>query len=710
MKHLYLLVAVCVLAFNLSAQSSTQQYKYKINDSTSLDLPEVLIKGERPIVKLEQGRLTYNVPQLIKDKPVTNAYETLKELPGIMEQNDILSLVGANGVSILINGQPSSLTYSQLINLLKSIPASRVIKVEVMYSAPPQYNIRGAMINVILQQATTPDKLMQGEVAAGYTQRYYGNTNGRVDLLYSSLRLTAEVMYGNNWNQKHVGEDMVANPSFQDNKYIVEQYNRGKSNHDAHDLRTDVTYNFTNKDRIDFTYTGSFDQGNSLRNSATYFNQQSDVFTNNKVDGASYLHNFRLEYDSHRGFKAGADYTYYTENPKQNLQNDSAQSITSIHSISAQKISKGVLFANQSFDLSKGWALNFGTTVTWSKNSSYAITYLNDIIDSASTFGDTQREFVTNAFCGFTKTFSEKMSLQASLAGEYYKATENSAGVTTTLWNKFVLFPTIDFNYVFNDQNMLEFSVSSDKQYPAYWSLNPTIYHLNDYSEIEGNPLLKPSREYDASVNYIFKKKYVLVGYFNYMPDYITQQAYQTPDGLNNIFKEINLDYKRTIGLAAVVPFKIEKLLNSKLTVNGMHWTEKCTDFYDLPFNRHILFGTAELDNNFNISSKPNIKLNLSGYYTTKAIGGIEDLGTTYDVSAGITWTSSDEKAKLVLKGSDLFNSNSPTVSTNYMNQHSQIKIIPDSRLISLTFTYRFGGFQGSDKAAIDKARYKSNL
>ena len=44
------------------------------------------------------------------------------------------------------------------------------------------------------------------------------------------------------------------------------------------------------------------------------------------------------------------------------------------------------------------------------------------------------------------------------------------------------------------------------------------------------------------------------------------------------------------------------------------------------------------------------------------------------------------------------------------MNQHSQIKIIPDSRLISLTFTYRFGGFQGSDKAAIDKARYKSNL
>ena len=43
------------------------------------------------------------------------------------------------------------MSYEQLINLLKNTPASRVEKAEVMYSAPPQYHVRGAAINLILK-------------------------------------------------------------------------------------------------------------------------------------------------------------------------------------------------------------------------------------------------------------------------------------------------------------------------------------------------------------------------------------------------------------------------------------------------------------------------------------------------------------------------------------------------------------------------------
>jgi len=711
MKYIVLFMMLLIYSLNILAQNNTQkQYTYRINDTTVFKLPEVMIRGELPIVKVEKGRLTYNVPQLIKGKPVTNAFETLKELPGILEQNEILSLVGANSVSILINGEPTTLTYEQLINTLKSIPASKVSKVEVMYSAPPQYNIRGAMINVILQKSTSSENNLEGEVAAGYKQRYYGSTGGRVDLFYSSPRFTADVMYSNDWNQRHVGEDMLANPSFQNYKYGIIQYNRGKSNIDTHNVRADMGYNFTNKDRIDLTYSGSFDQGTTNRNSDTYFNQQSMVQTNNKVDGSSYLHNVRLEYDSHWKLKAGADYTYYTDNPRQTLQNDSTDNIATTHSLSGQKINKGLFFANQTLDLSKGWEINFGTTIALSTNASYANTYLNDVIDTASTFNDVQKEFVSNAFAGFTKSFSERMSLQASLSAEYYKATEKSVDKTTTLWDNVALFPSIDFSYVFNATHILQFSLSSDKQYPPYWYLNPTIYHLNVYSEIDGNPKLKPSREYDVSINYIFRKKYVLVAYANYMPDFIIQQSYQTPDQLRNIFKYVNLDYNRTIGLSCIIPFKIENVLNSKLTLDGMDWAEKCADFYDISFERHILFGTVELENNINLSSKPNIKLNLSGYYTTNAISGINDLGTTYDVSTGITWDFANENAKLILKGTDLFNSNSPSMSTNYRNQKSNLKIIPDHRIISLTFIYRFGGFKKEEISPIDKARFKNNM
>ena len=64
-------------------------------DSLFQQLPEVLVRGERPVIKAEKGKLIYDVPRIIEKLPVTNAYEVLKELPGVTEQNGTLSLGGA---------------------------------------------------------------------------------------------------------------------------------------------------------------------------------------------------------------------------------------------------------------------------------------------------------------------------------------------------------------------------------------------------------------------------------------------------------------------------------------------------------------------------------------------------------------------------------------------------------------------------------------
>ena len=58
-------------------------------------LQEVVVQGERPLVTVEGSRLTYDMPQLTSQRLVTNAYEALKQLPGVIEQNDVLTLAGA---------------------------------------------------------------------------------------------------------------------------------------------------------------------------------------------------------------------------------------------------------------------------------------------------------------------------------------------------------------------------------------------------------------------------------------------------------------------------------------------------------------------------------------------------------------------------------------------------------------------------------------
>ena len=65
-------------------------------DSLYRSLPEVMVVGERPVVKAVAGKLEYDLPRLIEGKPVDNIYDALKQLPGVAEMNGGLTL-GAAG-------------------------------------------------------------------------------------------------------------------------------------------------------------------------------------------------------------------------------------------------------------------------------------------------------------------------------------------------------------------------------------------------------------------------------------------------------------------------------------------------------------------------------------------------------------------------------------------------------------------------------------
>ena len=113
MKRFYLLpIVCCALSISLSAQenngtattSGADDNRILSADSlittdARLDslyqtLPEVMITGERPIVKAAQGKLVYDLPRLIRNLPVDNAYDAVKELPGVIEMNGGLQLAG----------------------------------------------------------------------------------------------------------------------------------------------------------------------------------------------------------------------------------------------------------------------------------------------------------------------------------------------------------------------------------------------------------------------------------------------------------------------------------------------------------------------------------------------------------------------------------------------------------------------------------------
>ena len=90
------LISIAVLTCSLLevfAQNPTKEEAEL--DSLYQTLPELLVKGERPVVKAQPGKLIYDMPRLFVNKPVDNIYEALKELPGVTEMNEALSLGAA---------------------------------------------------------------------------------------------------------------------------------------------------------------------------------------------------------------------------------------------------------------------------------------------------------------------------------------------------------------------------------------------------------------------------------------------------------------------------------------------------------------------------------------------------------------------------------------------------------------------------------------
>lgn len=113
-----IIFCLCLSAFAAQAQNDVN---YTYMDSLFQQLPEVLVKGERPVVKAERGKLVYDLPRMVERLPVNNAYEAVKELPGIVEQDGNLTL-GGRSITLVVNGKVSTLDKDDLKSVLQNTP------------------------------------------------------------------------------------------------------------------------------------------------------------------------------------------------------------------------------------------------------------------------------------------------------------------------------------------------------------------------------------------------------------------------------------------------------------------------------------------------------------------------------------------------------------------------------------------------------------
>ena len=138
-------------------------------------------------MKVSEGKLQYDIPNLVKDKPVDNAFDVIGELPGIQKDGDKVSIIGTPSTSILINGRKSSMTAEQLAGLLKSTSSSKVKQIDVMYSTPPRFGVKGASINVVIENDKSLKDVLK-VISFLHPVRRTFRISGRITRLISLIR------------------------------------------------------------------------------------------------------------------------------------------------------------------------------------------------------------------------------------------------------------------------------------------------------------------------------------------------------------------------------------------------------------------------------------------------------------------------------------------------------------------------------------------
>ena len=655
------------------------------------DLDEVVVTAERPFVKVEDGRLEYDVARLARNRAVNNVYEALTKLPGVQEGKEGLILTGAGNITVVINGRPTTMDAGRLEAVLKNMPVDRVEKAEILYSAPPQYHARGAVINVVIKRSD--DYSFQGEINAGYTNQYFnsGNVNGNFRL--STPETAFEVTYGANDIKGMEYMNIYSRHTLKDRLYEIGQNNRISSQYWEHQLRTAFEYNRTGMGNLDIAYTGSFspDRHNSSRTTGNYQTSTTDKFIDTR------LHNLSVHYRSETGLDIGGDYTRYVSDNEQALIVDyMTESRHRFHLSAGQKIHRYSVYADRSHPVAKGWQLGYGI--------SYKFVYDHDFQFYNETSGDlpTQntdsrlKEHTAGFYLSLGRKYETGLSFSASVTGEYYALGS---------YHKWAVYPQAALTYPIAPGHVFQFSLSTDKTYPGYWDMQSSVSYIDGYTELWGTPGLRPMTAYHLNGSYILKQKYIFGLFFTHTADFFAQTGYQSTERLALIYKNTNWDYTRLWGANAVWPLTAAgKRLESRLTLAGMRFSQRCDNFFDVPFDRKKWFFSGSLDNTFKIGK--NLAFELNGSMQSPAIQGTFDIKSCYDLTVGLKWSFAGDKAILSMRCSDIFETGTPDLKIRFKGQYLDMDNAFYSRACTVHFTYRFGGYTKKASKPVDTSRF----
>ena len=684
---------------NLDFSDSKKTISLKIIlEEEATELLGVDVVNERSIIEQKIDRKIINIGKDLLSAGAT-AVEIMNNIPSVSvdPQTNAISLRGNSNVRILIDGKPTTIEASQL---LQQIPSSSIKQIELITNPSAKYNPEGmsGIINIVLNKNSKIG--FNGSINNGVTFGRTPKLNSSFDMNYKTGKFNMYGNYGLNTG-KNSNFGFVKVTQFGEEN---DQDFRFEDNNTSHLAKIGFDFYLNEKNTLSFyTIQNLFNGKGKSSTAVDYLNSsEADVLQlfNNKKD--NYTQTYNLDYKKEFIKEGSFIELEVNYNNNDNIE-DAVFTSSNTTNYITNKGNNTLINLDYVNPISETCKLELGL-------ESRIETTKNDFIKDG--FYNSDFTYERNIY-SFYATFSKQWGKWSAQAGtrfekyyadaEFKKIGEDNANFNDDL---FTLYPSGYVNYSPSETNSFNFSVSRRVDRPSIGQVNPIREWSTPQVDSEGNPKLFPQFTNSFEINYTRKTKVGSITsgvFYRRINDEITRTLYENPNNSEKlILSYSNLNDNDAYGVEVSGNLDFTKWLSSNVSIDV--YSKKTKGIVEDEFvEANVIIFNARINNTFKVSKK--LRFQLFGMYRGEDLGlqflrkpmWKTDFGSSYTVLKG--------SGTITARFSDIFNTmNFAFEGTKPKRQNGQFNW--ESQTVYIGFNYRFGS--GKNKALQRKERDKN--
>lgn len=678
--------------------------------SESITLQSVEITAKRPFLEKKIDRTVVNVSNSITNAG-GNALEVLQRAPGVQVNRltKSISLVGKEGVVVMINGKISRMPADAVVQMLQGMNADNIDRIELIHTPPANFDAEGnaGIINIILK--STGDEGLNGSYALnagrGRGNKYGASVN--FNLRKKNLNLFGNYDHNYNLNPqvftnyRGVRQDMdyletstvstrSHTPTTVQNARIGADYKVGsKTVIGILASFFDRNWYMEAVNNVSYTRNGVIESQLNMPNTETNHNR-------------SYTGNFNLAHE----FGKDHSLSFDLDKVRFDMNNPSKYDIniaTGNNGFIPQyelRLSKKTpidVFVTKADYLIKFKGINFEAGAKYTN-----LRFDNDIrVDSISP-GQTaviledytslahMDENIKAAYISMAFKLSNKTNVKTGLRYEYTN-TELGIAEQPLLVDRHYgsWFPSIYITQSLTENQSLSLSFSRRIFRPQLSQLAPFLVFTDPSTLLGGNPALQPSftNAYKLDYNYNSMRFSISYNTENFPISFIPTVDAKTNRQING-FK--NLEKSKGANSNIYIPLNPAKWwdITNSLNVNWSETTFKLDG--NLIAVGNVNFG---INSNHNFKLPKGLNLEISGNYNAPSYFGVAKFKATGALNVGFQKDFGEKWGKLRFNVSDIF------LTTNWygLTNQPQNNLLVDvsfrfaERIFMLSWTNTFG-------------------